>query len=259
MANIIDFIYSNQAYFEDFITRSTVHSNAIEGNTLSYAETYAILFNDNSLIIKNAKPREFFEAINHKYALSYVMEYCKNNEQLTQDLIKRIGIQINKNIDEISGYRTGVVIIKSAEHIPPAPEMIPNLMMQFVHNYNNTVYDNPYQRAATAHIEFERIHPFSDGNGRTGRLLINFEMLKNNLPPVVIDSNQRSEYFNMIATQDINALADFIQDISEKEKERIETFEKLPKQRMNDQLKKAQEKADKQNSTSAPHHLEQEH
>jgi Fic family protein len=94
-----EFILDNQKYFEDYITRSAYHSNRIEGNTLSYAETYAILFNDNSFSV-NAKPREIYEAINHKYALSYVLEHSEN--QLDQQMIKDIGIMINKNISDIN-------------------------------------------------------------------------------------------------------------------------------------------------------------
>ena len=72
---IRDFIFENRDYFEDYITRSTYHSNGIEGNTLSYAETYAILWNDNSFTV-NTQPRELYEAINHKYALNYVLNNC---------------------------------------------------------------------------------------------------------------------------------------------------------------------------------------
>lgn len=67
--DVIKFMREHRTYFEDFVTRGTYHSNAIEGNTLSYAETYAILFNDNSMKV-TATARELYEAINHKYALS---------------------------------------------------------------------------------------------------------------------------------------------------------------------------------------------
>ena len=66
---VLDNIMNNQNYLEDFITRSTYHSNAIEGSTLTYSETYAILFNDNSFKIQNVEPREIYEAINHKKAM----------------------------------------------------------------------------------------------------------------------------------------------------------------------------------------------
>lgn len=68
-----DMIKNNQNYFEDFITKSTYHSNSIKGSTLSYAEAYAIIFNNNSFKV-NAQPREIYEAINHKYALSFLLD-----------------------------------------------------------------------------------------------------------------------------------------------------------------------------------------
>lgn len=218
---MIEFIRSNRAYFEDFITRNIYHSNRIEGSTLSYAETYAIVFNDNSFKI-SAEPREIYEAINLKYALSYLLEHC--DEPLSQDFIKRIGIQINHNINEIDGYRRVPVFIQGAQHIPPAPGMVPNLMMQFIYNYEHTVFSSPYERAAQAHIEFERIHPFSDGNGRTGRILINYEMLRNDLPPIVIPAERRTEYFDMLAGSDVPALTAFFQELSCEEQLRISSF-----------------------------------
>ncbi len=215
------FIKSNRPYFEDFITRSTYHSNAIEGNTLSYAETYAVIFNENSFKVA-AKPREIYEAINHKYALSYVLDNLK--EPLSKKMITDIGRIINKNIDEIDGYRKIAVFVRGAEYIPPAPSLVEQLMMYFVYNYNNTKYDNIFFKAAFNHIEFERIHPFGDGNGRTGRLLINYELLRNNLPPVVINVDDRTEYFKYLASQDAEGLSRFLEALCDKEKERMELF-----------------------------------
>lgn len=223
--DILTFIRENQKYFEDFITRSTYHSNAIEGNTLSYSETYAIIFNDNSLKI-NAEPREFYEAINHKYALSYVMDHTQ--EELSEELIKHVGIQINKNIKEISGYRTEQVFIRGAEHIPPHPSQVKQAMMYFVYNYNHTQYDSIYEKMAAGHIEFERIHPFGDGNGRTGRLLLNFELLRNNMAPIVIEKDIRAKYFDKIAKFDIKGLATMFEELNEKELERIAVFSQTP-------------------------------
>lgn len=219
--NIVEFIKSNNNYFEDFITRSTYHSNAIEGNTLSYAETYAIIFNDNSFKVA-AKPREIYEAINHKYALSYLLEHIDSD--FSEVLIKKLAISINKNIMEISGYRTTQVFIRGAEHVPPAPNTINQAMMYYVYNCNHTEYKNVFIKVATQHIEFERIHPFADGNGRTGRLLINFIMLNNNLSPIVIPKEERTEYFNMIASGDVTMLANYFKSLSENELLRIQKF-----------------------------------
>lgn len=219
--NIINFIQSHQDYFEDFITRSTYHSNAIEGSTLSYGETYAILWNDNSFKV-NTTPREIYEAINHKYALSFAMEHA--TDLLTKELICKIAIFINKNISEISGFRTGRVFIRGAEHIPPSPEEVPQAMMYLLYNVEHTEYTSVFEKAADFHIRFERIHPFSDGNGRTGRILVNMLLLRENAAPIVINKDKRAEYFDLIARQDTRQLSKFFLELSKQEEERINQF-----------------------------------
>jgi Fic family protein len=220
---IADFIRQHQEYFEDFVTRSTYHSNAIEGSTLSYAETYAVIFNDNSLQVR-AEPRELYEAINHKYAMDLVLKKVDEGEPLSEEMIKKIAVTINKNINEIAGYRTTQVYIRGAEHLPPAPEAIAMMMAQWLDGYEQTNFASVYQKIAVTHGQLEKIHPFVDGNGRTGRLLINFELLKNDLPPAVIPKESRSEYFAMLAEERSDELANLIEKLSEEEGERMGRF-----------------------------------
>ncbi|SEU22343.1 Fic/DOC family protein [Lacrimispora sphenoides] len=217
-----DVIKSNQEYFEDFITRSTYHSNAIEGNTLSYGETYAILWNDNSFKVKTS-PRELYEAINHKYALSYMLENLEL--PLSKSFVCHIASLVNKNIDEIDNYRKGSVFIRGAEHIPPLPNEVPQAMMYLMHNIDHTEYENVFEKAASFHLQFERIHPFSDGNGRTGRLLINYLLLKEDQVPIVIPKDDRVDYFELLANQDINRLSAFFKSLSDKENSIMQRFE----------------------------------
>lgn len=216
-----DFLLQNSSYFEDLITRSVYHSNAIEGNTLSYAETYAILWNDNSFQVK-ATARELYEAINLKYALSYAIDNIGN--YLTEEMIIHIAVLLNKNIDEISGYRTGQVYIQGAEHIPTAPALVKNAMMYFVYNYYKTEYQDVFEKMADTHLQFERIHPFSDGNGRTGRVLLTYELLNNGYLPIVIPKDERTRYFSYLAEQNRVGLAEFFRELHLKEISRAKEF-----------------------------------
>ena len=221
--NILEFIFNSKEYIEDFITRSTYHSNGIEGSTLTYAETYAIIYNDNSFKIQGKEPREIYEAINHKKALEIVFENLKENNNFDERFVKKLNTTINIDIKGTEGYSKVQVFINGTEYIPPEPEKIPNLMNYYVYNYNNNNEDI-FIKIARFHIEFERIHPFEDGNGRTGRLLLNYELLKNNEYPIVITKEDRVEYFEYLDKQNIEGLAEFFRKLSAQEKDRIEKF-----------------------------------
>ena len=223
---ILEFILNNNNYLEDFITRSTYHSNAIEGSTLTYAETYAILYNDNSFKIEGKEPREIYEAINHKKALELVFNNLQNDIEFNERFIKNLNEIINRDIKDTEGYRKIQVFIRGSEHIPPTPEKIPNLMTYFVYNYNNNKEDI-FSKIARYHIEFEKIHPFEDGNGRTGRLLLNYELLKNNISPIVISKEYRVKYFEFLRSNDSKGLAEWLRNLSTEEKERMEKFRNI--------------------------------
>lgn len=220
---VLDFVLSNKEYLEDLITRSTYHSNAIEGSTLTYAETYAILYNDNSFKIQGKEPREIYEAINHKVALELVFDNLKNNNILDERFIKNLNQTVNKNINEVDGFRKVQVFIQGSDHIPPEPEKVPNLMNYFVYNYNHDEQD-AFTKIAQYHIEFEKIHPFEDGNGRTGRLLLNYELIKNNIAPIVIEKDDRVKYFEFLRNNSILELADWLKALSKREFQRMYKF-----------------------------------
>ena len=221
---IIEFMCNNEDYLRDFITRSTYNSNAIEGSTLTFAETYAIIYNDNSFKILGKEPREIYEAINHKKALNFAInELCNSEFMLSEKFINDINKIINQDIRDTEGYRKVQVFIRGSEHIPPEPSNINNLMQYYVYNYNNDQNDVFY-KIANYHMEFESIHPFEDGNGRTGRILINCELLKNNIAPVVIEKEDRAKYFEMLRSKDIEGLASWFRELSEKEADRINKF-----------------------------------
>lgn len=214
-------IIENSEYFEDLVTRLTHHTNAIEGSTLTMAQTHALIFGNNNIKVQ-ATPREFYETVNHKQALDFVLKYAR--EQLSEDMIKSVAKIINKDINNIVGYRAIGVFIRGAEHVPPPASEVRERMMYFVSNYNNAKTDNIFEFIASKHIEFERIHPFEDGNGRTGRLLITKEFIKNDIPPAVIKKEMKAEYLELLQNRDSKGLAKKLEELSSEEASRIKTF-----------------------------------
>lgn len=210
----------NQDYFENFMTRSVKSSNAIEGNTLSYAETYSIIFVDESLPLKNVNPRELYEAINLKYAINYSLT---NINELNNNLIIKINELINKNIKESSGFRKSKVFIKGADFVPVSPEYVPSSMNELLYQYKSSDLDI-IDRIANFHIQFEHIHPFEDGNGRTGRILINHQLISNNEIPIVIPEDRRIEYFNYLQNYDVDGLSKMIKELQSIEMNKIKEY-----------------------------------
>lgn len=218
---LIDMIKRNNCYFEDYITRSVYHSNAIEGNALSYYETYQIIFNCASdEIITNVKPRELYEAINLKYAMDYIFKHL--DESVTASYLIDIGRIINKNINEISSFRTSPVFILGAEHIPPAATDVPRLVNELIYTSfksGDFLYD-----LADFHIRYERIHPFGDGNGHSGRVLMNKIAMAEGYAPFVIPKERKTEYINSLADCNAAKLKQMITELIQDEVKRMKQF-----------------------------------
>lgn len=158
-----------------------------------------------------------------KLLIINIFDNLKNNDLFDERFIKKLNETINRNIKDTKGYRKVQVFIRGSEHIPPEPAKIPNLMNYFVYNYNHDT-DDVFSKVAKYHIDFERIHPFEDGNGRTGRLLINYELIKNNLAPAVIEKDDRVKYFEFLRNVDYTGLAQWIRDLSTNENDRMKKF-----------------------------------
>lgn len=183
---------------EDLVLRWTYHSNAIEGNTLTLKETKVAL---EGITIGGKTLREHFEAINHKDAILFMEDLAQKEERLSEYSIKQIHSLILKNIDDENKgkYRTTNVIISGAEHKPPQSFEVQSKMQEFIKNYNENITKlHPIELASFVHIEFVKIHPFLDGNGRTSRLLMNLELIKAGFPPVVIELEDRLEYYKAL-------------------------------------------------------------
>jgi Fic family protein len=185
---------------EDISLRWTYHSNAIEGNTLTLKETKVVL---EGVTVGGKTMREHFEALNHRQAIYFVEELAKKGEPLSEWRIKSVHQLILKNIDDRNAgiYRSVNVTISGADHIPPDFTQVESGMGQFVKWHgDDTQKLHPVERAARVHADFVKVHPFVDGNGRTARLLMNFELMKDGFPPAVLSVEKRLEYYESLDT-----------------------------------------------------------
>lgn len=178
---------------EQFVVEYTYNSNAIEGNTLTLRETDMVL---RGLTIDKKPLKEHMEAVGHKEAFEFVSELVKEKQPLSQSMIKQIHYLVLADKQEDRGvYRRVPVRIMGAKHEPVQPYRIMPGMEQLLERYAHSE-EHIIPKLAWFHIEFERIHPFIDGNGRMGRLLVNLELMKAGYPPIDIKFTDRVAYYN---------------------------------------------------------------
>ena len=178
---------------EEFIIEYTYNSNAIEGNTLTLRETDMVL---RGLTIDRKPLKDHMEAVGHKEAFDFVRDLVKEQVPLSESIIKQIHYLVLAYKREDRGvYRRVPVKIMGAKHEPVQPYLIQPKMEQLLEDYRNNT-DHIIPRLARFHIEFEAIHPFIDGNGRTGRMLVNLELMKAGYPPIDIKFADRISYYN---------------------------------------------------------------
>ena len=224
---VINTLQNNLAYLEDFVTRATYHSNALEGSNLTRNETYALTFDSNHCAI-NANAKEIHQAINHKRAMLKMIERLAAGEPLTQEYLKSINSIINENIMFGGAYREDPAVVSGSNKEFPSPDESQDFLSQFIDKYNEFVKNGFTMRdVADMHIVFENIHPFSDGNGRTGRLLINSMLLSGHQVPIIIPLEHRNDYIKMLETNNSKAMADLFTLLQENERERLQTFMSL--------------------------------
>ncbi|MEG2296527.1 MAG: Fic family protein [Clostridium sp.] len=188
------------------------NSTAIEGNTLTLIETKVLL--EDFLSIGGKKLREIYEVVNHQKAFNYVKKCVSEGLPLTEETAKDIHALVNENIFIGGIYRNEPVYITGAKHKPPVGqkmfEQIKNFFMDLPYKSDM----NPIELAAWTHAEFVRIHPFIDGNGRTSRLIMNYQLMLHNYPPVSIPVTDKLHYYECLeayaVTGDIEPFADML-------------------------------------------------
>ena len=218
----------NKDYMLDLCVRMAHHSTAIEGNTLTQDETASVIL--DGYIPRAVKEREFYEVRNYKNVLPALIERLENKTKIDNELIKEFHKLIMQDlIDNNGSFKKIENMIVGANFEPTKPYLVPmelkNVMDNLYYGLDNAKNDeDKIYSIVKSHIDFERIHPFSDGNGRTGRLLIVYSCLEQNLTPIVIPKEQKERYIACLRESNIDKFMNFAQEIQIKEKERFTKF-----------------------------------
>lgn len=193
----------------------TYHSNGIEGNTLTLRETKVVL---EGITVGGRSIKEHLEARNHADAITFLDEIISQNEPVDQWQIKNLHGLVLKGIDdsEAGRYRSENVVISGASTTPPGFLHLNDEMTALIDWHSQSASLHPVRRAAELHTRFVEIHPFIDGNGRTGRLLMNFDLMKSGYPPAILLKEDRLRYYDALdeacITRNYDQITDLVAD-----------------------------------------------
>ncbi len=180
---------------ETEVAESVYNSNAIENSTLTLIETERILLELE--VARQVSSREIFEAKN----LARVSEYIRIKAKEI-DISKEIILFLHKMLmtaikDDIAGrFREMGEYVRVGSHIAPPPEQVDLLIDKVISEYNNNHELYFMEKISKFHLEFENVHPFNDGNGRIGRVLINWQLIRLGFPPIIIRNKEKSDYYD---------------------------------------------------------------
>lgn len=176
------------------LAESVYNSNAIENSTLTLKETEKILLEME--VSKNVSVREIFEAKNSARVMEYIGTKSKE-EELSKELILLLHQMLLGNIDEgIAGkLRKKGEYIRVGSYIAPAPEHVERRLDELLIEYESDLNSYFLDKIAKFHLQFEIIHPFNDGNGRIGRVLINYQLKGLGLPSLIIRDKEKKQYY----------------------------------------------------------------
>jgi Fic family protein len=184
--------------YKNFLVEFAYNTTSIEGNTITLKEANKLLRED--LTPKERSPREIFDLQNTQRVFFYLLE---NEFDLSHEMIIDIHDKLMKDIDARKGYRThDIRVFKSHFDASPAKYVKTDMdiLIKWYDKHKSKLY--PLALAGMFHQKFEKIHPFSDGNGRTGRMLMVYMLLKAGFPPIIIQKKNRAEYLRALAIAD---------------------------------------------------------
>jgi len=208
--NIIEEILVNPDIRDQFILKLTYHSNSIEGSTLTEPDTMAILF--DNVAIANKSLNEQLEAKNHQTALNYLFDYVSKKGKIDEEFILKLHSILMNGIRSDAGvYRNHAVRIVGVDLITANYMSVPKLIRETISQIDSKNKDI-IALSTTIHSKFEKIHPFSDGNGRIGRLLMNAMLLQANLAPAIIRQQQKQVYYTYLHKSQVEDKHKYLED-----------------------------------------------
>ncbi len=206
-----------ESFEKSFDVEYAHNSTAIEGNTLTLIQTKAIL--EDGLSVGGKTLREIYEVANHAKAFSFVKKCVAEGRPLDEPTAKDIHALLMENILVGGVYRNVEVRISGAGFKPPAPNEMFRQVKNFFADLPYRTDLNPIELAAWTHAEFVKIHPFVDGNGRTSRMLMNYQLMAKGFLPVSIAKENRLEYFDALEAYavggDLKPFADMVAGLEE--------------------------------------------
>ena len=195
-------------------TNFIYNSNAIEGNTLTLKETDIIL--RYGVTVKGKSLKEHEEVKEQEYAINFLKEVIKTNESLSLRLIRKFNaLVLNDDIENRGKFKKSNNEILGTGFETTPYYLVEEKLTELIEKFNSSENNDLIMKVACFHADFEKIHPFIDGNGRTGRLLLNLELMKNGYPITVIRNEEREKYYTALETAqakaDYRLLTDFIE------------------------------------------------
>ena len=205
-----------------FLVDYTYSSNAIEGNTLTLSETAMVL---SGMTIGEKPLKDHLEATGHRDAFCFLEDFVKSGDAISEAFVRQLHslVLADKPLDR-GVYRRVPVVITGAVHKPPQPYMVAPMMEAWVRDLQTTRL-HPIVSAAGFHIRFEAIHPFIDGNGRTGRLLANLILMRAGYLPISIKyENRRAYYEAFTAYHTKGDVVPMLEIFAERERQRLAEY-----------------------------------
>ncbi len=195
---------------ESEVPEAVFNSNAIENSTLTLDETEQILLAVE--ISRHMDLREVHEAQNLARVTTYLRDSF--NKPLDLDRLRLLHQMLLGNIDDaIAGrFRGAGEYVRVGTHVAPAPDQVEDLLRSMLLEYGSDVNNRATRRVARLHLEFERIHPFVDGNGRIGRVLINDALYRLGFPPIIVRNKGKLAYYMMLRRYDTDRVTKPFED-----------------------------------------------